>query len=174
MRFVHLPAALLCTLLVAACASSRPLTPEDTVTGLNQRLVGQPVRVVMADGSQAAGVGFRVEADSASWIEPGTGHVGTAAVDDVLRVESFSRRRGARRGARWGLVVGGAVGVAVSILTVDDDNLLLDAMGGGLTGRIYWTTFAAGNYGAVGAGTGALVGLAVGDRKSYDVQVLRE
>ena len=155
---------------LAGCAPSRP--PASTAA-MNAELARRPVRLHTADGAALQAIGVRIEADSVSWIDPDTGHVHAAHASEVLRVETFSRRRGTRRLGTWGMIAGGAIGLAVGIAAVDNTSLLVEAFPSDLMGRTYGALYAAGSYAGVVGGVGALVGLLAGDRETYDLSSLQ-
>ena len=107
--------------LVAGCAPTRiPVSRLSGFEGLNQRVEGKSVQVVLASGTVIYARNIHVYADSLSWTSRWTGEMasgrwtgerGSVPTADVKAIKIHRTARGALKG----LLYGGGFGLALAI-----------------------------------------------------------
>ena len=155
-------AAMLCLLVLSGCVATTQLAPADAAHVV--RLTnGKSVVVRLVDGRSLRGRSLRIDADSASWVDPETGALERVATADITRVTRTRHWSGAVEGFGLGLVIGVPLGAALGALgseSCGEDPLYFCGRGWGAVG---------GGFGGLVTGPplGLLIGAAVGRRERY-------
>ena len=110
MRF----APLLFALVLCGCARTRSLAPVEARSEVNRRAEGRTVTVALRSGERVEARALRVDAESASWLDPGA-HVRHVAAAEVVAVTHRDVRRGAADGFWIGLATGILSGTALTL-----------------------------------------------------------
>lgn len=120
--------------------------------------------VRLAGGEAARARSLRVEAASASWIDPASRMVRQVATADVVSVDRIDRTRGAKRGAiTAAAIVGGVATVAAYALQDPDDCTATIVTSCGPGSRVALSVAFGTAMGFLGAFPGAGIGAIVGE-----------
>ena len=101
---------LLTALVLTGCAGSTHTVRPDALADANRQWAGRAVTVVLADRTAHPAEALRVDRDSATWVDPATGALRSAATAEVATVERRDRTRSALRTAGVGALVGTLAG----------------------------------------------------------------
>ena len=137
--------------LLSGCTTALPasgtLAPGPALprADINGRALRSEATLTLATGESVAARALHVAPDLATWLDPDSGRLHSAATADIIAVRVADRRSRTVRGAVLGAIAGGLVGLGVGALWESVEGG--DAAAEGLVGGTL-----------VGAGVGALLG----------------
>jgi hypothetical protein len=158
---------------LAGCNSTQMVREgfTDQLAEINAQGTRQTALVTLSDGQQVRATALRVSPDSTSWVYSASGHAARVPTTDVIRVEFTSRGRGALEGAGVGLAVGAlssGIAMAVSWEPCRSTGMFSCIMHPSSAGEAAMTGAVVGGVG--GVLWGALIGTAVGGRRTYQLE----
>lgn len=112
MRRLRLLPLIVIALWGSGCAGSKITLGPDRFADAERQWTGRPLTLVLYDGSTTPADALRLDADSASWVDPRTGEMHHVPTSTIVWVRERNRLRGTARVARWGAIGGAVFGAA--------------------------------------------------------------
>ena len=166
------PLLLLLALAASGCASFTHAVDLADPSRANADFAGRDATVILTDGAEYDAVSLRLEPDTTTWVDPGSGQLLAIPTSAVAVVQRRDRGRAVWRTARNGALVGAAVGAVLGGIV---GNEFVGAFGQPTTSErasgvaFFGVVFGVGA-GIEGGVIGALAGLVVDPTERYVVE----
>ena len=152
---------------MSGCSKVNSIDPTgsgDSLSWLNSSLEGKTVSIQLRDGTVRKGDGIRVRADSTFWYENQAVENRTSVPTSAIsKISHRQRGKLAWRYLKYGLLGGGVAGAVLGAA-------LGEGLDGTTSGAVGGALFLGGITGAMGAGTGAVIGFLFAPEVAYVFQ----